>query len=76
MFIFIFSYKNKYSYQLYKLNEATRALIIHYGGRNQQATNIVFTNGILNPWVYDGITQYDGSGSYVYNMQCKFLIII
>lgn len=54
-----------------RLERATRALYVQYGTPNSYATNVVYTNGLLDPWQDSGITGDVVAGSYVVNIQRK-----
>lgn len=61
-------------YDRYKIESAARALEIQYGSRAQQATHVIYTNGLLDSWLDHGITDDVVYGSHVINLQCKCLI--
>lgn len=54
-----------------RLEQATAALHIEYGSRDQRATHVVYTNGMLDPWLDHGITDDVIPGSHVINLPCK-----
>lgn len=46
-------------------------LELQFGGYNQQVTNIVYTNGFIDPWLYDGIVSTRAVNASVINIDCK-----
>lgn len=59
------------SYDRLAIQEASRALDIQYGSRNQQSGNVVYTNGMLDPWIDHAITDDNILNSRVININCK-----
>lgn len=58
-------------YDRLTIQQASRALDIQYGSRNQQASHVVYTNGMLDPWIDHAITDNNIQNSQVINMNCK-----
>lgn len=46
-------------------------LQLHFSGHSEQITNIVYTNGYIDPWLYDGITYVTAENATVINVDCK-----
>lgn len=46
-------------------------LQLRFRGFYQSVTNIVYTNGFIDPWLYDGITSGVAENSTVINIDCK-----
>lgn len=59
------------TYDRFSIEQASRALDIQYGSRNQQASNVVYTNGMLDPWIDHAITDDIILNSRVLNINCK-----
>lgn len=59
------------SYDRTAIEQASRALDIQYGSRNQQASRVVYTNGMLDPWIDHAITDDVILDSRVININCK-----
>lgn len=37
-------------------------------------TNVVYTNGFIDPWLYDGMTYVSGENATVINVNCKEIL--
>lgn len=60
-----------YRYKISRLIDATNALIVQFGAKNQRTSRVLYTNGWLDGWVDHAITEYYHEGSEVINLYCK-----
>lgn len=51
-------------------------LQLQYGEAYQSITNIVYTNGLLDPWLYDGVTWVGTENATLINIDCKYILLL
>lgn len=54
---------------------AVSELRLQFANNNELVTNIVYTNGYIDPWLYDGITSVYAENATVINVECKDFLI-
>lgn len=55
------------------MNSVTQ-LQLEFGGYSQRVTNIIYTNGFIDSWLYDGIVSASGENVTVINIDCKEIL--
>lgn len=60
-----------FSYQPILLQPGVSALRTEFGSLDQRITNIVYTNGALDPWLYTGMTYTFDEGASVITIPRK-----
>lgn len=51
------------------LIQANAALLTSYGGLYQRISNVIYTNGDIDPWYFHGIVQAAQSNSFAFNIE-------
>lgn len=69
MFSFFF---RRYNYKA--LERATENFNTQHGSQNQIISNVIFTEGGLNPYISHGVADYDSNISELIVTPCKILI--
>lgn len=64
------------SYDYLELEDAVDALNERYGAKNPDVEDVIFTNGVLDPYYSFGITEYSNNNSYVFNIPRKIMQLI
>lgn len=62
-----------FSYNYLDLADAVDALNERYGAKNPDVEDIIFTNGLLDPYYSFGITEYSNNNSHVFNIPRKLM---
>lgn len=70
----LFMFDFIYSFSFEHVFESVLKLQVEYGGQNPNITNVLFTNGRLNPLINQGIVMYEADGSKVINIDSKLCI--
>lgn len=60
-----------FSYNYLDLADHVNSLNERYGAKNPDVADVIFTNGILDPYYSFGITEYSNNNSYVFNIPRK-----
>lgn len=63
--------KNTFSqnFGVERLQRNVADLVREHGGRNPAVTRVIFSNGMLDPWLPRGITQSTQNDTHVINIQ-------
>lgn len=65
-----------FSYNYLDLANAVTALNERYGAKNPEVEDIIFTNGMLDPYYSFGITEYSNNNSNVFNIPRKLIRLL
>lgn len=58
-------------YQAILLTPANIALRTEFGSLDQRISNVIYTNGAIDPWLYNGILVSRDPMATVINIECK-----
>lgn len=64
-----------YRYVFETLRQANAGLINTFGSLDQRVTNVIYTNGDLDPWFGHGIIYTHDRDSVVFNIERKIFIV-
>lgn len=55
--------------------EAIASLENEFGSLAQRVTNVFYTNGVIDPWFFNGIILTNEVNSTVTNIECKIICV-
>lgn len=50
---------------------AVNAMVLHFGSFAQRLTNVVYTNGEIDPWFLNGMLETNDLNATIINIPCK-----